>query len=374
MLDNAFGVIYTGENSISLKDLTYSRAVAAVPVGGRYRAIDFLMSNLVNSGITNVGVITQRNYHSLMDHLGAGKEWDLNRKRDGLFILPPFVTRENTGFYRGTADALKGIMGYIRRSSQRYCIFMGSHTIYNTAYDDAIGAHIESGADITMFYDVKAEPESDDFFERIYMTMDDTGRVTDVEVNPFAPSTQNVSMDCYILEKNLLEYLVEECVSHSHYDFVRDIIMAKLKELRVFGYEHKGYVGRIDSLLGYYKLNMDLLENEVRNDIFSEKYPVYTKVKDEVPAMYGNNVRAQHSIVADGCIVEGNIENCVLFRNVHIAPGATLKNCIVMQACEVQENAALENVILDKAVLVKRERRLVGQPTFPIIIRKNSIV
>jgi glucose-1-phosphate adenylyltransferase len=374
MLDNAFGVIYTGENSMSLKDLTYSRAVAAVPVGGRYRAIDFMMSNLVNSGITNVGVITQRNYHSLMDHLGAGKEWDLNRKRDGLFILPPFVTRENTGFYRGTADALKGIMGYIRRSSQRYCIFMGSHTIYNMAYDEAIGAHIKSGADITLLYDVKTQPESDDFYERMYMTMDDTGRVIDVEVNPYAPSTQNVSMDCYILEKNLLEYLVEECVSHSHYDFVRDIIMPKLKELRVFGYEHKGYVGRIDSLLGYYKLNMDLLDSEVRADIFSEKYPIYTKVKDEVPAMYGGNVRARNSIVADGCIVEGDIENCVLFRNVHIAPGASLKNCIVMQACEVQENAALENVILDKAVLVKRERRLVGQPTFPIIIRKNSIV
>ena len=374
MNDNAFGIIYTGESTASLKDLTYSRAIAAVPVGGRYRAIDFQLSNLVNSGIRNVGIITQKNYHSLMDHLGSGKEWDLHRKRDGLFILPPFVTRENTGAYKGTVDALKGIMGYIRRSSQKYCVFMGSHTIYNAPYDAVIDYHIQSGADITMMYNTGEIDTGDDYYERLYLETDDNGRVIDLEMNPYAPMSHKLGMDTYIMEKTLLEYLVEECVARSRYDFIRDILMAKLNELNIYGYEYKGYVGRIDSLSAYYNLNMDLLKKEVRDDVFSMETPIYTKVKDEVPAKYGSKAVSANSMVADGCIVEGNIENCILFRNVRIAQGATLKNCIVLQGCEIMEDVSLENVILDKSVLVKRERRLVGQPSFPVIIRKNSII
>ena len=150
MTGNAFGLIYTGESNMQLRELTYSRSIAAVPFGGRYRCIDFVLSCMVNSGVLNVGLITQRNYHSLMDHLGTGKEWDLNRKRDGLFILPPFVTKENTGIYRGTVDALRSVMGYVRRSSQRYCILTGSHTIYNTTYNEMIDYHIQKGADVTI--------------------------------------------------------------------------------------------------------------------------------------------------------------------------------------------------------------------------------
>ena len=374
MNDNAFGIIYTGENTASLKDLTYSRVIAAVPVGGRYRAIDFPMSNLVNSGIRNVGLITQKNYHSVMDHLGSGKEWDLHRKRDGLFILPPFVSRESTGTYKGTVDALKGIMGYIRRSSQRYCVFMGSHTIYNTTYNEVIDHHIQTGSDITVMYNVEEEFTKDDYYERLYMEMDQDGRVTDLECNPYLPMSHNVGMDTYVMEKTLLEYLVEECVARSRYDFIRDILMAKMNELKITGYRYDGYVGRIDSLAGYYQLNMDLLKKEVRDDVFSKEFPVYTKVKDEVPAKYGPNAVAANSMVADGCVIEGTIENCMLFRNVSVGAGAVLKDCIILQGSEIQDDASLENVILDKQVLVKRGRRLVGQPDFPIIIRKNSVI
>ena len=152
MSSNAFGLIYTGEANAQLRELTFSRSVAAVPFGGRYRAIDFVLSNIVNSGITSVGLIAQRNYHSLMDHLGSGKEWDLHRKRDGLFILPPFVTKDNTGVYRGTVDAIRSVLGYVRRNTQRYVVLTGSHTIYNTDFGAMIHQHIETGADITIMY------------------------------------------------------------------------------------------------------------------------------------------------------------------------------------------------------------------------------
>ncbi|MGI6175124.1 MAG: glucose-1-phosphate adenylyltransferase subunit GlgD [Christensenellales bacterium] len=374
MIDNKFGVIYTGENAMSLKDLTYSRSVAAMPVGGRYRAIDFMVSNLVNSGIRNVGVITQKNYHSIMDHLGSGKEWDLSRKRDGLFMLPPYVTRENTGVYSGTVDALKGSMGFIRRSSQRYCIFMGSHTIYNMTFNDALEQHVQRGADITILYNVEPEKPKEAYVERLYLSMEASGRIVDMEINPYSPSTSNVSMDVYILEKTLLEHLVEECISRAKYDLIRDVLMAQIKDLKIMGCLYEGYVARIDTLGGYYKLNMDLLEKSTRDSLFSKDHPIYTKVKDEVPALYGSTGHTQNCIIADGCIIEGDVENSVLFRSVRVAPGAKIKNSIIMQACEIQDNAVLENVILDKAVLIKRERRLVGQPGFPVIIRKNSII
>ncbi len=375
MRKNAFGLIYTGESNLSLKDLTYSRSVAAVPFGGRYRAIDFTLSNLVNSGITNVGIVAQRNYHSLMDHLGSGKEWDLHRKRDGLFILPPFVTKENTGLYRGTVDALKSCMGYIRRSSQRYCIFTGSHTIFNMAFDEVLDRHIETGADITVLYNQEGEAyEQEEHFEDVRFVFDENERAQAMEIDAFRPKSNLISMDTYIIEKTLLEYLVEECVSRGNYDFVRDILFKKLDTLKLMGFRYDGFVARLNSLTSYFRHTMQLLEPGVRRDLFSEGSPVYTKVKDEVPAKYMEGAMPNNSIVADGCVIEGEIENCVLFRGVHVAKGASVKNCILMQNSEIMENASLQYVILDKSVIVKRDRRMIGHPSFPVIIRKNAVI
>ena len=189
MTNNAFGLIYTGEANARLRELTFSRSVAAVPFGGRYRVIDFLLSDMVNTGISNVGLITQRNYHSLMDHLGSGKEWDLHRKRDGLFILPPFVTKDNTGMYRGTVDAIRSVLGYVRRSTQKYVILTGSHTLYNTTYDAMLRQHIETGAEITIMYNVEREFNRADQFDDLRLTMDETGRVTDLSLDPYFPTS-----------------------------------------------------------------------------------------------------------------------------------------------------------------------------------------
>ncbi len=374
MITNAFGIILTSDNNMQLKDLTYSRSVAAVPFGGRYRCIDFILSNMVNSGLTNVGIVAEKNYHSLMDHLGSGKEWDLHRKRDGLFILPPYVTRENTGLYRGSVDALKSISGYIRRSAQRYVILSGSHTIFNAQFNDMLEQHVKTGADITILYNEDPEFNLEDQFKDLRLNMDITGRVTDVEYNPYRPKTPYQSCNVLVMEKTLLEYLVEEAVAHGRYHFHQDIILRNVTSLKIYGYRYNGYVARLNSLNTFFRHNMDLLKKEVREDLFNPDHPIYTKVKDEVSARYGRNAVAKNSMVADGCVVEGQVENCVLFRGVSVNQGSKLKNCIVMQGSQIQENCNLDHVILDKSVIVKRGRSLMGQETFPIILRKGTVV
>ncbi|MEG1559735.1 MAG: glucose-1-phosphate adenylyltransferase subunit GlgD [Clostridia bacterium] len=374
MQNNVFGLIYTGESNMQLRDITVSRSIAAVPFGGRYRCIDFVMSALVNSGITNVGLIMQKNYHSLIDHVGSGKEWDLHRKRDGLFILPPFLTKDNIGIFKGTVDALQSSLGYIRRSSQRYMILTGSHTLYNMQFNDMIAQHMDTGADITMMYNIEKRFNSDDQYDDLRLTMDDSGRITDMMIDPFKPVTNCRCCDVYIMEKTLLEYLIEEATTHALHDFTKDILLKKVNSLKMYGYRYDGYVARLDSLNLFYKHNMALLDREVREDLFNPDHPIYTKIKDEVPAKYGSNAHVRNSIVADGCVIDGIVENSVLFRGVRIEAGAEVRNCIVMQGSEIQRGASLDCTILDKSVTVKRNRRLAGYDGFPVILRKGSIV
>lgn len=374
MQGNVFALIYTGEQNMQLRDLTHSRSIAAVPVGGRYRCIDFVLSSLVNSGISNVGLIAQKNYHSLMDHLGSGKEWDLHRKRDGLFILPPFLTKENTGIYRGTVDAYRSVMGYVRRSPQRYVILTGSHTVYNTTFDEMVKQHIETGADITIMYNKETYFNPDDQYDDMRLKMDENGRVLDIEYNPYKPSSSCQACDVFVMEKTLLEYLIEEAAAHDSTDFIRDIVMKKVNSLKVFGWGYDGYVARMNSLSSYYKHNMAMLNKEVREDLFCAEHPIYTKVKDEVPAVYGKNAVVKNSLIADGCRIDGEVEDSIIFRGVTIAEGTKLKGCIVMQACQIESGCELDHVIFDKGVTIRRGRRLAGYDGFPVIIRKNSII
>ena len=374
MTNNAFGLIYTGEANARLRELTFSRSVAAVPFGGRYRVIDFLLSDMVNTGISNVGLITQRNYHSLMDHLGSGKEWDLHRKRDGLFILPPFVTKDNTGMYRGTVDAIRSVLGYVRRSTQRYVILTGSHTLYNTTYDAMLRQHIETGAEITIMYNVEREFNRADQFDDLRLTMDETCRVTDLSLDPYFPTSSFRGCDAYIMEKERLEYLVEEAASHGEYDFMRDVLVKNVDKCRIYGWRYDGYVARLDSVSTFYKHNMELLDPAIRMDLFNPRTPIYTKVKDEVPAKYTDTGRVRNSIVADGCIIEGEVENSVLFRGVHVCKGAVVRDSILMQACYVGENSTLSNVVMDKGVLILNGRNISGYKTYPVIIRKGTTV
>lgn len=374
MTDRAFGLIYTGESNMQLRDLTYSRSIAAVPFAGRYRCIDFILSCLVNTGITNVGIITQKNYHSLMDHLESGKEWDLHRKRDGLFILPPFVTRDNTGIYRGTIDALRSVLGYIRRSAQRYVVLAGSHTIYNTTFTEMIAQHIKTGADITIMYNEETAFDPEDQYMDLRLTLHESGRVTDLQLDPYRPLSNLQSCDTYVMEKTLLEYLIEEAAAHDYTDFTRDVLLKHVDSLKIYGWRYGGYVARFNSLAGFFRHNMAVLNRSVREDLFNREHPVYTKVKDEAPARYGQHASVRNSLVADGCVVEGTVENSVLFRGVHVGEGSVVRDCILMQASDLHTGCELNHVILDKGVTVKNSRRLAGYDGFPIIVRKGSVI
>ena len=374
MIDNAFGLIVSDERTTRLKDLTLSRSTAAVPFGGRYRIIDFILSDMVNAGLTSVGLITEKNYHSLMDHLGSGKEWDLHRKRDGLFILPPFMTKDNAGVFRGAVDAIRSVLGYVRRTQEDYAVLAWPRVVMNLDLTAMMEQHMETGADITILYaeDGSLRPEEQN--QDLRLILDEKGRVTDMELDAYRPRSVNRSADVMILKKELLEYLVEEAYARGEYDFHRDILLKKCRTLNIMGYKFEGFLARMESVESYFANSMALLNPDVQADLFNAHRPIYTKVKDEVAARYSVSAQVKNSLVADGCVIEGLVENSILFRGVHVKPGARIYNSIIMQGAEVDENAILDHVILDKGVKILPGRTLQGYDSFPIVIRKNQTV
>ena len=374
MIHNAFGLIVSGERTTRLKDLTLSRSTAAVPFGGRYRAIDFILSDMVNAGITSVGLVTEKNYHSLMDHLGSGKEWDLHRKRDGLFILPPFMTKDNAGVFRGAVDALRSVMGYVRRTQEEYAILAWPRVVMNVDLVPMMEQHVATGADITILYAEDGSLQPEDQSQDLRLILDEKGRVTDMELDAYRPRSVNRSADVMILKKELLEYLVEEAFARGEYDFHRDILLKKYRTLNIMGYKYDGFLARLESIESYFAANMALLNPDVQADLFNPRHPIYTKVKDEVSARYSVSAQVKNALVADGCVIEGQVENSILFRGVHVKPGARIFNSIVMQGAEVGENVLLDHVILDKGVKILPGRSLQGYDSFPIVIRKNQTV
>ncbi len=373
-MKNVMGVIYTGENDARLRELTLIRAIAALPVAGRYRVIDFLVSSMVNSGMKNVGVITQKNYHSLMDHLGSGKEWDLHGKKDGLHILPPFLTRENIGVYSGTLDALRSNTDYLIRSKQEYVVFSGSEIIYNAHLDEMVKYHKESGADVTVMYTRDPAMQRDE--HGVYLSVGENGELTDVEIEPTHPSLENTYMEVVVMKRELLRFLVDKAVAHGLHDFRRDVLLPMIQEGKstVNAWEYTGPCWRLDSVQSFFKFNMDVLNADVRSSLFDKERPVYTKVRDDMPTRYGENANVVNSLVADGCVIEGTVENSILARGVCVAPDAHVKNCIVMQDGQIHSGAYIENCILDKQAIIKRNARLIGPAAYPIVIAKNVVI
>ena len=374
-MKNVMGIIYTNKDDLSLRELTNQRSVAALPLAGRYRVVDFILSSMVNSGVRNVGVIMQRNYRSLMDHLGSGKEWDLHTRNNGLFLLPPFVTQENGGEYLGVLDALRANFDYLRRSKQRLALLTNSNMVFNMNFEPMIRQHEQTDADITLLYTkVRRDMElsSAGKHTHAFLNVEKDGRISDMEVNPNAANYDTMYMNVLLIKRTLLMHLVDGAAAHGEHDINRELIQPAIKSgsLKVYGYEFEGYYRRIETIKSYFRCNMDLLDYNVRQELF-KKSPVYTKTRDDVPAVYreGNNVK--NSLVADGCVIEGNVENCVLFRGVHIGRNASVKNAIIMQDSEIEDSVELENVILDKNVTVRAHGRLIGQVQYPIVIGKN---
>lgn len=372
-MTNMMGLIYTGERDAELRELTATRAVAAVPFCGRYRLIDFPLSAMVGSGIRNVGVIMQRNYHSLMDHLGSGREWDLHGKRSGLVILPPFMTRDNVGVYSGFLDAVRSNLHYLRRSKERYVVVTDTHMLYTARYDDMVKAHEASGADFTLLY--TREPGVRRNGAGRYLQVED-GRVTEMEIDPTIPHLPYTYMECFCVRRELLIDLVDRTVSRGQYHMTRDLLLSGIHDgsLKVHAYEHPGAVWNIDSVQAYFDSSMDMLNPATRADLFPEERPVLTKLRDEMPSRYLEGAQVGNSLIADGCVIEGTVENSILFRGVKVKKGAVVRDSIIMQDGLVQSGAQLQHCILDKQATIRKGTRLLGPRGYPIVIAKNLTV
>lgn len=370
---DAMGIIFSNVHDQDLKELTETRAFASVPFGGRYRLVDFVLSNMVNSGITNIGIIVKSRYLSLMDHVGTGKEWDLDRKRGGLFVFPPYARTSDAGIYRGRLEALAGIRSYLRRSLQKYVILSDSNIVCSMDFGDVVKFHEEQKADITVVHYKGKAPESSPA-RRVCYRMSGDARVTDLMVDPPFCEGQNIGLDMLVIERDMLTRIVEEAAARGHYSLTRDFLLKHYHEYRIFGYEYEDYFARIDSIPNFFAANMALLQPETRQELFYNHGDVYTKVRDEVPARYGAESRVLNSLVADGCVVEGEVENSVIFRGVRVGRKAKIRNSIIMQGATISEYADMEYIIADKDVVVKPGRTLAGSESYPVVIRKGSVV
>lgn len=374
-MKDVLGLINLHENEELLKELTRQRPLAAVPFGGRYRLIDFVLSNMVNSGIVNVGIVVKHKYRSIMDHLRSGKEWDLARKRDGLFILPPpDHTHYANSIYKGDLEHFHTHVDFLERSTQEYVIVAGSHTIYNTDYREAFRYHQEKQADITIFYKDEPPAPGRQYSLATALTVNGDGRVTDIHVATGRLAAGLISMETFIMRKDLLLRIIEDCIARGEYDFVKEGIVKRMGQYRIYGFPFTGYVAKINSVQAYFRATMDLLQPEVWQDLFLKSGPVYTKVKDEPPANYRDQAAVGNVLVANGCVIEGRVENSVLFRSVKVHRGAYVNNCIIMQKCEIGPNAVLENVICDKDVRISGAKRLIGDRNYVLVIEKGMMV
>ena len=366
------GIIFSNIYDEHLGEIARHRTLASLPFGGRYRLIDFVLSNMVNSGITNVGVITKSNYQSLMDHLGKGQEWDLDRKIDGLFILPPFGTGQKR-VYVDKLEALHGARRFLERSNEEYVVISDSNVICSIDCKEILDRHIEAGADITVVSKRDSVKNKSDTKNLVIKT-DIENRIIDVLVNYNIPGAALAGIGMYVMKRSLLLRLLDEAESYNLVDFDRDIIQAKRQSLKIVNFEFDGTILRIDSVQRYFEANMALLQSNVRNEIFNKHGFVYTKVRDEIPTIYSDGAVVKNSLIADGCTISGYVENSVIFRGVSIGRNAVVKNAVLMQDTIVKEGVSLEYVISDKEVVITEDKTLIAAPNHQIIISKGKIV
>lgn len=369
----AMGIVFSNIYDSSLGELTNIRTVASLPFGGRYRQIDFVLSNMSNSGIYNIGIITKYNYRSLMDHLGNLSDWDLNRKNEGLVFLPPFVSG-NTGVYKGKLEALYSAIRFIDNPAYDYVILCDTTVVCNIDFKDAIRKHIQTGCDVTILANrEKADPKKK---HPLVLKADRSNEVTEILINAPAKEDSFVGMGMFIFNRKALIDILEESNSKGLVHLERDYLQKKFNEnaIELSVYPVEGIVLRNEDVRSYYANNMALLEEKVHVGLFNNERPIYTKVRDEAPTYYGEGSSVSNSLVADGCRLYGNVDSSIVFRGVTVEKDASVRSCIVMQGTRIGRNAKLECVILDKNVTVSEGAVLMGTPVHPVIIGKGETV
>lgn len=369
---DALAIIFPNSYDNEVPSLVNERLMASIPFASRYRIIDFLLSSFVNCGIDNISIIVRKNYRSLMRHLGNGREWDLSRKNGGLNIVPPFAEK-TVKVYNGRVEALASIVEFLKHQKEKYVFISDANIVANFDFNTMLEAHETSGADVTIAY--KEEPIPYGFMNLqptsttdLYYTLSlDNGRVTELHTNPKEYGPQNFSMNIYLIERELLIKEIESAYANGYVYFERDILSPQLNTLKVFGYKYEGYTSRISDMVSYFTENMRLLENDNLEALFGHS-PIYTKIRDDNPTRYIGKAKVKNAMVADGCVIEGEVENCILFRGVKIGKGAVVRNSIIMQDTTIKGNADIDYVITDKEVTINAGKELKGNASFPVFV------
>ncbi len=369
---DAFCILFTDTydgNETKLSELSGKRTLASIPFGARYRLIDFMLSSLVGARVHNIGIITKSKYGSLMDHLGWGKDWDLDRKNGGLKILTPFATT-NFSYNDNQFEILKSVHGYIDSMLPEYCVIASADMVANINFNEMFEEHIKSGADLTVLC-TRGVPADND----TELTLDESGKVQRAIIHT-APNSDKtyIAKDIFVMEKSLLYALIDHGVSYGWRTFKKDVIAKKFEELNIHAYHHKGYLKIMDNLEDYLSANLDMLDKDIRREMFVSNQPILTRTKDSVPTKYGDNARVNNCYVADGCVIDGAIDNSIIFRNVKIAAGAKISNSIVMQNSVIEKDASLDYVIVDKNATITESQEIKGTKSLPVVVNKGKTV
>ena len=369
-MNGLHGIIFSYEKRNDLRELGEIRSAASIPFGGRYRAVDFALSNLVNAGVTDVGIVLHGRYQSMLDHLGTGKVWDLSRKRGGLRMLPPFNYQQNWGAlpFRGKIEALAGVRTYLDEIRQDYVALMDGDLVVNLPMADIFESHVKSGADVT----VVCGNDSFATEDGTYFEMNRDGRITEVLYRLHTPRGYR-GLEVYILSKKLLCEIVDECSARDQFSWRKELQTRK-DSLNLRSYIWSGFAAQIRSVQEYYDRSMQLLDPAIRAELFTPARPIRAKGADKPSTYVGANGRCVNSLVADGCRIEGTVENSVLFPGVVVEEGAVVRNCVLFKEDVVRKNAQLSYIIADKDVEVLADRTLMGHATYPIVLAKGSIV
>ena len=371
------GFIFSNIHDDTISELTRVRTLASVPFGCRYRLIDFPLSNMVNSNISNISVIANYNYHSLMNHIGSGKDWDLARRSGGVKILPPYVeSRVNNGAYNTRLEALKGVGFSIAQLKSDYIVMTDCNVVCNIDFNDMINDHIASGADMTMAVK-RMELTCEAAREQTLVSSSKDGRITDLLLSPANfEGIADVSLNIIVMNRKYLQEIVQDAAAHGYVSLNRDIFLRNLamKNYRVYRYE--GYFACITSFEDYYAINMQLVENkEMFDSLFNiEERPIFTKVRNSAPTYYSEDSSVKDSLIADGCVIEGTVENSILFRGVRVGKGAVVKNSILFQDTIVSDNASAAYCVCDKNVVIRNDVTLSGHSTLPIYVDRGRMV
>ena len=367
----AIGIVLAGGNSKRMKELSNKRAIAAMPIAGSYRSIDFALSNMSNSHVQKVAVFTQYNSRSLNEHLSSSKWWDFGRKQGGLFVFTPTITAESSDWYRGTADALYQNLIFLKRSHEPYVIICAGDGIYKLDYNKVLEYHIEKKADITVV--CKKAGATDDLTRFGMVSINDDGRIVGFEEKPIVTDSVNISCGIYVIRRRQLIELIERSIAEDRYDFVKDILIRYKNLKRIYAYKMNTYWSNIASVESYYRTNMDFLKKEVREHFFVEYPGIYSKVDDLPPAKYNPGANVSNSLIASGCIINGTVENSVIFSKSYIGNGCVIRNSVILNDVYIGDNTVIENCVVESRDTIRANSTYIGtSEQVRIVIEKNE--